>query len=706
MKRLTGGLVVVACSLLAGTWSSSVSTAGGGFSPLEPEAQATGPASDYRYERYVRPAGPGPNRLPIDLPLLTGGRPFSVASRMAEGGETTQVAQGGLADLRLFDENRREVPYLLVPPSPRGRVWSAGRVLPIAPTKKTSGFEVDLGGAQPVDRLLLDGLPAPYLKRARLEGSGDRAHWTLLVGETTVFDLPDDQLTREEIEFPAGEFRYLRVTWDDASSARLPLPRAARARKAAAGQAPPPLHAPLAFERTASEPGVSRYRITSPAPNLPIVAIELSVGGGYVLRRARVVESRLSGGEMVPVPLGSAVLRRALREGLAASDLRVPVSPPRESQFELVVQDDNNPPLDLAGISAIFAELPWIYFEAERGQAILARFGSPKAEAPRYDLEAVRPSLPRLPIADATWGERLDLAPGTAVAEASAVPTVGAPIDAAAFTRHRPIPPGPRGLTALRLDAAALAHSRFSDLRIATPDRRQVAYLVERLDEPLALQLPLPKPPDEGSRTTAPSVRNGLPPAEGARTTYRITLPYAGLPVSRLAVDTAARVFSRRVRVLVERPDPAARDGRRFDVVGESAWGHTEPETAAPPLALDLPPLSRAEIWLVVDEGDNSPLPLARLRLLLPAYRLRFFRETDQPLSLLYGNPDLAAPRYDLALIAPRLVGASAHEVSPGPETGPGDAQDRTAVATALFWGALVAAVLVLVVLLARLLRT
>jgi hypothetical protein len=73
------------------------------------------------------------------------------------------------------------------------------------------------------------------------------------------------------------------------------------------------------------------------------------------------------------------------------------------------------------------------------------------------------------------------------------------------------------------------------------------------------------------------------------------------------------------------------------------------------------------ELWLVVDEGDNAPLPLVHARLLLPSYRLRFFAPAGGGLRLLYGRDDLEPPRYDLALLAPTLMGAAATEVTAGP---------------------------------------
>jgi hypothetical protein len=104
-----------------------------------------------------------------------------------------------------------------------------------------------------------------------------------------------------------------------------------------------------------------------------------------------------------------------------------------------------------------------------------------------------------------------------------------------------------------------------------------------------------------------------------------------------------------------------------------------------------------------VDEGDNAALPIRDASLLLPGYRLRFFRDGHTPLTLLYGRGDLAPPRYDLALVAPRLLGATADDVVPGAETTAADVTGITP--TIVFWCALGVAVAALLALLVRLLR-
>ena len=655
-------------------------------------AQSVTSPDAFRYERQVLPGATGANRLDVDVPLLVGGQPFAIQQM----GERAR-AVGGLGDLRFYDASGREVAYLLVsPPSAEPR-WLPSQVSSIPARDSLSGFQIDLGGAQLVDRVRVGGLPAPFLKRVQLEGSGDAARWVQLVREGTLFDLPDEQLRQIELPFRAGEYRYLRVIWDDSSSGRLPLPTSVYARHAGANAPPAQLTSDARFERRPSEPGKSRYRIRLPGARLPIVALELQAGGGNILREARVTETRLTNREMTPALLGEETIRRSVRGNVSAANLRIPiVTPPSEAELELMIDDGNNPPLDLTGVVAIFAPLPYIYFESERGESLSARYGNARLTAPRYDLEAVRDSVHTIAMATARWGEPTTRTPvASAAPEATGLHRTGAPIDPKTFRWTRTIPSGQPGLTALTLDAPVLAHSRIADVRIARADGRQVPYIVERLEEPLRIDLP----PLELS----PAAAN----AGTTRTEYRLRYPYDSLPASRLVLTTGARVFRRQLRVEVVRP-PALHDGRRGswrDVVVSANWTHADEGTPALPLTLELPAMHSVEAYLVVDEGDNSRLPITAPTVLLPTYRLRFYRDrADEALSLLYGRPGLGAPTYDIALLAPELVGAPATEVAPGGESA-GAAAAAGRIPHAVFWAVLGLAVLAMIGLIARLLK-
>ena len=181
-------------------------------------------------------------------------------------------------------------------------------------------------------------------------------------------------------------------------------------------------------------------------------------------------------------------------------------------------------------------------------------------------------------------------------------------------------------------------------------------------------------------------------------------LPFQDLPPARLVFTTSARVFRRDLRILIERNPFDDRQEPWTETIAQATWSHADPETAAQALILKIPSLKMTEAMVMVDEGDNSPLPITSAKLLLPAYRLRFFRGNDAALKLYYGRRDLDTPRYDLAILTPRLVGAAAEEIPLGPEVEVHQVTTHP-LSLKLFWGILIGAVAVLLILIARLVK-
>jgi len=657
-----------------------------------------------RVERAVIPGGAGPNRLAVDVALLAGAAPFDVT----RGNESH--ARGGLGDLRLYDKTNHEVPYLLVTPPEKEAPWRVGRIVRVSPGKDTSGFEVDLGDVVAVDRLDVMDLPNRFLKRVRLEGSGDRVRWTLLVPEGTLFNLPGEEqngggtpLRQTQLAFAAGAYRYLRVIWDDHAGARVPTPAIARARTVVRNaRAVDTLRTTLTFERRPASRRTTRLHMKLPASRLPIAAIDLDVGDRNVLRQASVTEPRLADGRVSPVQLGAAQLRRAEFDGVVASRLRIPIDAPNGAELDVVIADADNPPLDVESVTAVFAPMPYVFFESSGTDTLYARYGRGRREViagPRYDLEAIRDTVRGIATAEAKW----DAPHATAEAQATAEAPValqgapGAPLDASSFRFARAIPEG-TGFTAIRLDAAALAHSNVSDVRILDDKGRQVPYLLEVLDEPLEIALSQPE-----ATTPRRDVDQRLSFDVSKRTWYRVTLPFGGLPDATLRLQTDSRVFARDVDIVTRhtlRDRATYGSGTRLEV---GRWAHDDPESPAPPLEISLPARVETDsLFLLVDDGDNQKLPLGKPTLVLPTYRLRFFRTSGAPLTLAYGNATLGAPRYDLALIAPRLLDAPADEVVPAAEKAPGTSRGTPGL---VFWSVLAVAVVALLVLIARLVR-
>jgi hypothetical protein len=181
-------------------------------------------------------------------------------------------------------------------------------------------------------------------------------------------------------------------------------------------------------------------------------------------------------------------------------------------------------------------------------------------------------------------------------------------------------------------------------------------------------------------------------------------LPYPSMPPGALALETSARVFHRSVQLGVLRPPDRRHRDAWFDVIAASTWRHADQQTAAPALSLKLETVDATDLLLVVDEGDNAPLPITSARLLLPSYRLRFFQPPDTELRLAYGRDDLGPPKYDLALLASEVMGAPAREVEPAREPGRRAAGAESFISPRMFWAFLAVAVVALVAVIAKLL--
>ncbi len=625
---------------------------------------ATAGGSSFRFERHVTPGGAGPARLDVDLPLLAG-------------------AARDLRDLRLFDSGGREVPYLLVQPEAAEPKWMTGRVLPIATTKTSSGFEADFGVARPVDRLRVSGIATPFLKRVRVEGSGDRAHWTLLA-DATLFDLPDEELRRDVAEFAPGELRYLRLTWDDRSSARVVGSPVATARLHGSGAAAPIVRTSVPLTKRPSEPGRTRYRIDLPGQNLPITAVDLVVPRGDVFRDATVTEPRLTGAEIVPVPLGAARIRQAERNGVVASELTIPITVPSSRELDLAIDDGSNPPLAVSTVLVRLAPQPWIYFESD-GAPLVARYGAADLSEPKYDLEAARKLIADKPVTIARWQSAPSAREITQAVGEPALPTTGAPVDKAGFRDARALESAPAGLTLLRLDPDVIARSReLRDVRIIDRDGHQVPYVVERRDEPLVVLLRVPPRTSRERNTSA----------------YTIRLAFDRMPDgTRIAFTTSARVFQRNVELWrIE----DTRRGTEPLHLASLTWRAMDPADLPPAITFDIPGATGPAVDLVIPEGDNAPLPITSAKLYMPGYALRFYHP-GKPLSLVYGNSAVQAPEYDLALLAPRLFREKAREIGLVQATenvdDAGEAKERR-----YFWIAITIVALALLALLVRLL--
>ena len=156
-------------------------------------------------------------------------------------------------------------------------------------------------------------------------------------------------------------------------------------------------------------------------------------------------------------------------------------------------------------------------------------------------------------------------------------------------------------------------------------------------------------------------------------TVLTLALDGRHVPLAALEFDTKEPLFMRRITVCVREMRDAISgertiaSGTLFRVVLDGAPAREQLE-----LPLVYSPSTR-ELLIHIHNGDSPPLAIDAVRLKRWPVSLLFMAPTAGSYTLLSGNPQAAAPHYDLAAFAGEMRGASATVVVPG---GIGDMPD------------------------------
>jgi len=207
------------------------------------------------------------------------------------------------------------------------------------------------------------------------------------------------------------------------------------------------------------------------------------------------------------------------------------------------------------------------------------------------------------------------------------------------------------------------------------------------------------------TRVVTPIVAPVNDPKQPRLSRWKITLPKPNLPVTRLDCRPRNTLFQRSVRAWEEVPD--GRGGRFRRELGGAEWKRTT-DSKDLPLTLVLSDAPRTDtFFLETDNGDNPPFELDNFRMSQPVTRI-VFKATESPM-LYYGNPLASAPRYDLSLVAMKLLSADKAVATLGVEEVLKKAawtqgEPLTGVRGWLFWSILVLVVAGLIVVIVRLL--
>ncbi|MBI5382985.1 MAG: DUF3999 family protein [Opitutae bacterium] len=603
--------------------------------------------------------------------------------------DTLDAARPDLADLRLLDPAGQETPLLVEWPRLPQAVARAANVRTSLEDQRTVVL-IETGLNVIVDGLEVRTAAGAFIKSVRVEGAEQPDAWQTLVTNHPFFNGPRSSPSGR-IALPPGRWRWLRFTIDDRRAEAVPILGATVFGREDDLAVPTPV--PLRVTSRDEIPGETRLTFALPGRNQFVAALALATPEPLFDRPVRLVYREFAENAIRETLLVRGRIFRAADPALTAREqLTVPVERTVAArELILIVENGDSPPLALGEVRALARPVRLVFAASVAGSYTLAS-GHRRAAAPRYDLAGFAGDLRGVAPATLTTGP-LTANPGYQPAEPLPdIPLDGAALDVAPWAYRKPVVPSAAGVQQLTLDLDVLARAQrdFGDLRLMRGDR-QVPYVLEHTALTQALTATVTAAPDP----KRPSVSR-----------WKLTVPQARLPLTRLTATVTTTLFQRELQLYEEVETQRSEVARHW--LGNATWVRRPGSGGVLTLPLNTAP-STDTFFLETDNGDNPPLALGRVELHYPVTRVLCKTADAQSFELYYGNAQASSPRYDLSLVGAQLLAAEATKPALGPEE---SLQNRTLVRLiaftgrggVLFWCALAAVVLVLLVVIARLL--
>ncbi len=602
--------------------------------------------------------------------------------------ETFNKARPDLADLRVLDPSGAESSFLIERPETPSRL-----------TRLISNPVTTLEGSQ--TRLRLPRTQPETLRRLRIETPASdflkAVTVRALARDGTALTLADRQIVYRrggaeslwlELSPLHPSLTEIQISLDDSRSRPLPISGLTLVAVEPGSDVSLPVPARIIEQIEGS--GETMLRLDFGASHLPLQGIRLEVEDSVFIRSVKLLVREWVNGELKDRTLGLGSIHRVMLEDAArAETLQVPlegITPGRE--LILAIQNGDSPPLSVRSVTVLYQPTHLTFVARTTGtHQILS--GHSQAAAPKYDVAglAAQPrAAPSARVAAGPLKARPEYRPPLALQD---IPILGGTLDPAGWRFRRSITLQGTGVQRLDLPLHALSETRTDrgDLRLISGNR-QVLYLLDQNGYSKLLDLPATSDPVAAK----PKVSR-----------WKLPLPNPHLPVTEIRCHASTSLFDREVRIYEVSRDHSSPSGRRE--LGRSRWVRSPERTNSWfSLTLSLPPQSSV-LWLETDNGDNAALELGTFRALVPSARLLFQSPEAGSVELVYGNGQAHPPRYDLSLVAPRVLAASKGEAKiEGPD--PTASADRWSgmSATSGFYLALVLVVAGLLFLVARLL--
>lgn len=599
------------------------------------------------------------------------------------------VSRADLGDLRVLSPEGAETSYLVEEPVRRAGGVRDAAEFKVALSGRNTVIEVSSGSAGVIEAVQLVTPARDFIKAVNIDGRASGGEWRKLAENEVIFRQSGD-VERLRIPIPAGVWEGFRLTVDDERTQPVPI---TGVRVVSSAEKPATTELPVALGERKEAGGETRLALDLGAANLHVAELRFVIADAVFSRTCTLgFETSTPDGKTRMETVGTGVLYRVVGDrGTSAEELVIPVHRRIPNRHLIAVfRNGDSPPLTIRS-GGVRCDPTVLAFHAAQAGTWRLITGNPGAETPGYDLNPLRGALAK------AGGQGVLPGPPRAKPDYRKPPALpgvepaGAGIDLAGWSRRRPVESVTTGVIRIELDSRTLAGCRadLGDLRLIQ-NGRQIPYLI--------------KPDSVGRELKASAIPLPNDPKSPTLSRWKIALPVDGVPAVDLTASSPAPMFTRRLVASVVRKDELGNSWR--EELGAADW--TKSEGAEVPLVLDLHGrrLPR-EFTLETDHGDNPPIAVEDVTVRFAAPSIAAKLTDDAPLFLYYGNPKVAAPRYDLRLVRSALMAADQQAAALGDEEllkPDSEAKRGVHAGSPWLWLALGGVVVVLLVIVARLL--
>ncbi len=603
--------------------------------------------------------------------------------------ETIDHARPALEDLRLFNAQGVEVPYLIERPIQVPAAVRPPRNIHVTLQPEATVAVLETGLTQAVDGLFLESPARDFIKSTLIEGSQDGKAWRRLVEGEPVFRqaLGANKL---HLSMPAGPWNWLRVTLDDQRSAPIPITGAQI--QAASPEPAPEQSIGLQVVDREESPGRTRLMLRLAAGSIVLAGITIETPEPLFTRHVSLCRPCVEENEIRETMLVESTLYRMASDKYPVTSNLTFARDVAVSGKELIMTIENNdsPPLAITAVRGTRRPVYLTCMATEPGLFHLLS-GNASCTAPKYDLAAMAHDV------SGRWtpSQAGPFVTNTAYRQTAPLPEVaesGAALDTSDWKFRKNVTFSQSGVQQLELDLEILSEtsSDFSDLRLVR-NGRQISYLIER---PVL------------SRRITPLVKKEAVPKHPSMSRWQLKLPYRSLPLTRLYAQTDAPFFKRDLVLKELVPDER---GNMIDVQrARGSWVRVLNQLKSP-LSMEIQgSLTTDAIYLETDNGDNPPLELNHLEMEYSVVRLIFKATGTGDVYLYYGNPKARRPQYDIDLAARQMLAELKNKATLGTaeqlKGHRGSIRQIGGATGWIFWGVLGVVVIGLIVVITRLL--